>query len=173
VLNLSHSRRTRRAGEWTDGKAVTFIVTLAAHRSVTLAAARAGMSRKAAYALKRRDCGFAAAWKSALAVAAAAPSKLKGDTEVHNPPIGGPLGNSVALPRDRSLDARKRDFFFAGLAATRSSLSHSDGEGDHPQGGGGAPPSRLRRATSPSLRDREDHVARSAPRPLARSGRRP
>jgi hypothetical protein len=116
LLNLSHFRRPRRAGEWTDARAVTFIVTLAAHRSVTLAAARAGMSRKAAYALKRRDCGFAAAWESALAAAAPAPAKSKSDTEVYNPPIGGPLGNSAAMPRSRSLDARRRDLFFANLA---------------------------------------------------------
>ena len=116
MLKLSYFRRPRRAGEWSQGKAVTFIVTLAAYRSVTLAAKRAGMSRKSAYALKGRDSGFAAAWKSALAAAAPGPAKLKGNTEVHAPPIGGPLGNSVALPRNRSLDTRRRDLFFAGLA---------------------------------------------------------
>jgi hypothetical protein len=61
--------RPRRSHEWSDANIVTFIVTLAARRSVTLAAARAGMSRKAAYALKRRDSGFAAAWSAALASA--------------------------------------------------------------------------------------------------------
>ncbi len=40
---------------------------------------------------------------------------------------------------------------------TNSSLSRSDGEGDRPKGGGGVtPPSALRAATSPSLRDREE-----------------
>ena len=60
-------RRPRRPHEWSNAKAVTFIVTLAALRSVTLAAARAGMSRKSAYALKGRDPAFAAAWRAALA----------------------------------------------------------------------------------------------------------
>jgi hypothetical protein len=59
--------RLRRPHEWSGAKIVTFIVTLAAQRSVTLAAAQSGMSRKAAYALKRRDPAFAAAWNSALA----------------------------------------------------------------------------------------------------------
>lgn len=74
MLQLARTRRPRRAGEWTETKAVTFIVTLAASQSVTLAAARAGMSRKSAYALKRRDAGFAAAWN--VAVAAVAKSAL-------------------------------------------------------------------------------------------------
>ncbi|MES2119622.1 MAG: hypothetical protein V4513_03485 [Pseudomonadota bacterium] len=63
---LSRSRRPRRANEWTNDRAVTFIVTLAAARSVTLAARAAGMSRKAAYALKARDRAFAAAWAKAV-----------------------------------------------------------------------------------------------------------
>jgi hypothetical protein len=116
LLKLAHVRRPRRAREWSDGKAVTFIVTLAAHRSVTLAAVRAGMSRKSAYALKHRDSGFAAAWNSALAAAASGQAKLKGDTKVHDPPIGGPQGNSAALPHTRSHDEQMRDLFFASLA---------------------------------------------------------
>ena len=47
---LSTPRRLPRPNEWARGKAVTFIVTLAATRSVTLAAREAGMSRKSAYA---------------------------------------------------------------------------------------------------------------------------
>ena len=62
--------RPRRPHEWSNVKAVTFIVTLAALRSVTLAADRAGMSRKSAYALKSRDPAFAAAWVAALGSAA-------------------------------------------------------------------------------------------------------
>ncbi len=64
---LSRPARARRSNEWNGGKAVTFIVTLAASRSVTLAALEAGMSRKSAYALKERDRAFAAAWNAALA----------------------------------------------------------------------------------------------------------
>ena len=116
MLNRSHSRHPRRAGEWTDGKIVTFIVTLAAHRNVTLAAARAGMSRKSAYALRHRDSGFAAAWQSALAATALTPAKLKGNTEVHNPPVAPPQGNTVAVRGDREKDAQIRDLFFANLA---------------------------------------------------------
>jgi len=66
---LSKSRRPHRAGEWSSALAVTFIVTLAATRSVTLAARAAGMSRKSAYALKDRDPAFASAWSAALAAA--------------------------------------------------------------------------------------------------------
>jgi hypothetical protein len=62
--------RPRRPHEWSAAKIVTFIVTLAAHRSVTLAATRAGTSRKSAYALKRRDPAFAAAWLAALTATA-------------------------------------------------------------------------------------------------------
>ncbi|MES2904761.1 MAG: hypothetical protein V4696_11295 [Pseudomonadota bacterium] len=62
----TRTHRTRRAAEWSAGKIVTFIVTLAATRTVTLAARAAGMSRKAAYALRQRDPAFAAAWDAAI-----------------------------------------------------------------------------------------------------------
>lgn len=52
---LSCPLRPRRPGEWTAGSAILFIVTLAAKGSVTLAARDAGMSRKSAYALRKRD----------------------------------------------------------------------------------------------------------------------
>jgi hypothetical protein len=51
--------RPHRPGEWMAGSAILFIVTLAAKGSVTLAARAAGMSRKSAYALKKRDPLFA------------------------------------------------------------------------------------------------------------------
>ena len=60
--------RTRRPSEWSAGKVVTFIVTLAATRTVTRAARAAGMSRKAAYALRQRDPAFRAAWNAAMGV---------------------------------------------------------------------------------------------------------
>lgn len=99
---ISRPRRPRRTGEWTDAKAVTFIVTLAATRSVTLAARRSGMSRKAAYALKSRDPAFASAWNAALAAGRPAKrqepvlSLSKGDkvTEVHGVPFSHGQGNS-------------------------------------------------------------------------------
>lgn len=100
MFKLSRFRRPRRAGEWRQGKVVTFIVTLAAHRNVTLAAACLGMSRKSAYALKHRDSGFAAAWDAAVAAGALpmrkepALNSIQGDKgdEPHNPGGGVPLG---------------------------------------------------------------------------------
>ena len=89
---LSKSRRPHRAGEWSSALAVTFIVTLAATRSVTLAARAAGMSRKSAYALKDRDPAFASAWSAALA---AAEQRRQGDKadKVDTPPPPRRQGN--------------------------------------------------------------------------------
>lgn len=84
AIILSPARRARRPGEWTPGRAVTFIVTLAATRSVILAARRAGMSRKSAYALKSRDSAFSGAWHSAL-----------------NAPCVGGRGDKVPAPQRR------------------------------------------------------------------------
>jgi len=113
---LSRPRRPTRAGEWTPGRAVTFIVTLAAHRSVTLAARHAGMSRKSAYALKRRDPAFAVAWQSALAAGNSA--RIQGDKieETHDP--RNSLGQGDTSPSDRSpeRDRFARDLFFSRLA---------------------------------------------------------
>ena len=119
--------RPARAGEWSGDKAVTFIVTLAASDNVTLAAARAGMSRKSAYALKRRDPAFAAAWKKALQAndkrRALAQSKGDEGDQLHNPPVGPPKGNSNAHPASRSQDAALRDSFFAALANRHPDLA--------------------------------------------------
>ncbi len=111
MLKLARTRRPRRAGEWTEAKAVTFIVTLAASRSVTLAAARAGMSRKAAYALKRRDQGFAAAWGAAVA-----PIDGNKAYEVDGTRIHKAQGNGRAARPNRAADARSRDRFFGNLS---------------------------------------------------------
>lgn len=114
MLQLARTRRPRRPGEWTEAKAVTFIVTLAASRSVTLAAARAGMSRKSAYSLKRRDALFAAAWNTAFLVPAFNP--IEGDKvdEVHSPPFRRRKGYNDTEPGDRTGDTRGR--FLAGPA---------------------------------------------------------
>jgi len=61
LMYFCRSRRTRRSHEWSPGKTATFTVTLAANGNVTLAARKAGMSRKSAYALKARDPVLAAA----------------------------------------------------------------------------------------------------------------
>lgn len=57
--------RPKSAGRrWTPERQLTFLDTLARTRSVTRAAASAGMSRESAYRLRRRPAGglFAAAW---------------------------------------------------------------------------------------------------------------
>jgi hypothetical protein len=79
---LSRPRRCRRAHEWSDAAAVTFVVTLAATRSVTLAARAARKSRQSAYVVRERDAAFAAAWASALRAG-------QGDKveEVEDPPV--------------------------------------------------------------------------------------
>jgi hypothetical protein len=119
---LSRPRRPARPHEWTQGKAVTFIVTLAATRSVTLAAREAGMSRKSAYALKSRDSAFAAAWAEAQKPRS---KRRQGDKvdRAGTPPAPPPQGdkaNPAALPISqavRRLADQARDDFFAALAA--------------------------------------------------------
>jgi len=113
---LSRPRRPRRSGEWTPAKAVTFIVTLAATRSVTLAAKAAVMSRKAAYALKSRDPAFASAWNAAIAAnRSAKPQGYKVD-EIDGLPFSPHQGDR----RSRRFDAELRDRFFSSLTATRA-----------------------------------------------------
>jgi len=116
LLHLAHFRRPRRAGEWTEAKAVTFIVTLAASHSVTLAAARSGMSRKAAYALRSRDAAFGAAWNEALRATARQAAQGDKVSEVYDSPFRTPQGDDFLLRTDRSFDAAMRDLFFAQLA---------------------------------------------------------
>jgi hypothetical protein len=98
---LSRPRRPRRPGEWTSDRAVTFIVTLAVSRSVTLAARQAGMSRKSAYALKARDPAFASAWSAAARAGAA--RSVQGDKveEVHEPPVRSGHGDTSPSRLDR------------------------------------------------------------------------
>ena len=113
LLFTRANRRTRAAG-WNAGKAVTFIVSLAATRSVTLAAFEAGMSRKSAYALKRRDPAFDAAWRAALE-----PRQGNKVEEIDDPRVSLSQGNSATLAaarasraRRRAVDTRRRDRFF-------------------------------------------------------------
>ena len=117
---LSRPCRPRRAHEWSSDRAVTFLVTLAAHGSVTLAASAAGMSRKSAYALKARDSAFACAWQSALA---ARRPRRQGDKveEVEGARNRTGQGDTGSRTRDRELLSRAalRDGFFARLAEMR------------------------------------------------------
>jgi hypothetical protein len=64
----SRSRRIRRDG-WTTDRQVKFIIALNKTRSVTRAAAVAGMSRESAYRLRDRagHADFARAWDAAAA----------------------------------------------------------------------------------------------------------
>lgn len=124
MLSRHAFRRPPRAGEWSGDKAVTFIVTLAASFSVTLAAARAGMSRKAAYALRNRDPAFATAWDRAIAASRlrtrGAPVEGGKGNDLHNPPVGPPGGNASAR---RAHDEALRDSFFAALATRHPGLA--------------------------------------------------
>lgn len=60
---------------WTAERQRIFMTVLRGSRSVTRAAASAGMSREGAYALRRQPgaAGFAAAWDAALAGVAPTP----------------------------------------------------------------------------------------------------
>jgi hypothetical protein len=116
---LKHPRRPHRSGEWTPATAVTFIVTLAARQSVTLAARCAGMSRKSAYALKARDPAFAAAWTAAIA-AGNRPRPLGNKvSDTHALPIPPPLGNRSRPRHSLTEDLFARDRFFAELLNRR------------------------------------------------------
>jgi hypothetical protein len=119
---LSRPRRAHRSHEWDAGKAVTFIVTLAATRCVTLAAKESGMSRKSAYALKDRDPAFAAAWKAAVKPRRGDKSD-KSDRPRMAPAQGdGPPRASLSKVSTAESDMRRkaaeaeRDRFFARLA---------------------------------------------------------
>ena len=116
------SRRPPRPGEWSRGKAVTFIVTLAATQSVTLAAREAGMSRKSAYAFRARDAAFAQAW--AVALDAGRAKAAEGDKAKHAAPSTSSTRQSVVGAVRQ--DAARRDLFFARLAETRKlATNHS------------------------------------------------
>lgn len=116
---LSRPRRPRRSGKWTETKAVTFIVTLAASQSVTLAARRAGISRKSAYALKSRDPAFAAAWSAALGASAGRRREGNKVSEACDPRFRPPKGDSRHPLQDLEFDAILRERFFTALSATR------------------------------------------------------
>lgn len=118
-MYLCRSRRPRRAHEWSAGKTVTFVVTLAASGSVTLAAKKAGMSRKSAYALKSRDPVFAAAWKAAIGAsgrrsAPPAATGIEGDTRTR---AASSTASTANCRGSLAAAAEERDHWFAMLAA--------------------------------------------------------
>lgn len=103
---LTALQRPPRDGEWNRGKAILFIVTLAATGTVTLAAREAGMSRKAAYALRKRDPLFAAYWEAATKAAdRRAKSSRQGDKSV----AAVSSTSSSATPAHRAGAARPAD----------------------------------------------------------------
>ena len=122
-----HARRIRRDG-WTNGKRVTFFVTLAATGSVTLAAASVGMSRKSAYALKKRDRTFFSLWDRGLAMAGKAkrnarPQLAEGDKS--DAPANRATPSTGVNIRDPDLARAEadRDRFFAALQMRHSGAS--------------------------------------------------
>jgi hypothetical protein len=118
LLPPSRSDRRIRADGWTHSRRVTFCVTLAASGSVTFAAASAGLSRKSAYALKKRDAAFASLWNRSLSAAMAARQEIcrraaKGN-EFHATPDPR---QSINFINRRKADIAERDRFFASLEA--------------------------------------------------------
>jgi hypothetical protein len=86
-MGQPESRSTRRASRrdgWTPERQLRFLAMLSHAKSVTKAAAAAGMSRESAYRLRARDPHglFAAAWAGALK---SEPTPVK----VHKHPIAG------------------------------------------------------------------------------------
>jgi hypothetical protein len=120
LILLSRPFRPNRPHEWSKGKAVTFIVTLAATRSVTLAARAAGMSRKAAYALKSRDPAFADAWKVALARRPQSVPKAAAEGNNSDPAARSISSIDRRHPRARQMEEALRDRFLARLLALQA-----------------------------------------------------
>ena len=100
---MSCPRRPHRLGEWKQATAVRFILTLAGTQTVTLAARRAGMSRKSACTFKSRNEGDEVG-------------------ELGEPPISPPQGDSPIA----NFDADLRNHFFARLAANRRDSAGGD-----------------------------------------------
>jgi hypothetical protein len=110
--------RRQRANGWTHDRCSTFVVTLAASGSVTFAAASAGISRKSAYALKKRDAAFAAFWARSPVAAQLARRKArrmaaKGNKACTSPDPRQPINFINRLNADMIV----RDGFFTSLRA--------------------------------------------------------
>jgi hypothetical protein len=67
-MDMSNTPATRHDG-WTPARKVQFLEALALDGNVSAACARVGLSREAAYRLRRRDALFARAWAAAQAQA--------------------------------------------------------------------------------------------------------
>jgi hypothetical protein len=124
---LSATYRRIRADGWTPERRVTFCVNLAGSRSVTFAAASVGLSRKSAYALRKRDRDFAALWDSALAAlkaprpacsAKTALRQTEGDEAEARRMVNHASFNGNRSPFARRIAESERDLFFAALGKT-------------------------------------------------------
>ncbi|MGH6706790.1 MAG: hypothetical protein ACREB1_08285 [Sphingomicrobium sp.] len=117
--------RTRIDG-WTEDRRVTFCITLATTGSVTLAATAAGLSRKSAYALRKRDPAFASHWDRSIAAARTARQKSRRNATERNKPHTRPGSRpSINFVNRRDADIATRDRFFAALESLRP--PHSGG----------------------------------------------
>jgi hypothetical protein len=162
-------QRVRSNGaRWTDEAEATFLDHLAASANVTAAAEATGFSREAIYKRRRHDSAFAERWQAALAQGYAriemalvqrAADALEGLAPDPDSPIpqmtvqdavtilklhGASVNGTGRAPgwraRPRSLDEMRASILTKLEAiAPKSSPSRSDGEGDHPKDGGGAP----------------------------------
>lgn len=74
---------SRKVGGWSAARQMLFIETLAETGSVHLAARSAGLSARAAYALRIRSAPFAAAWDAAQQLAVGRLSALAFDRAIH------------------------------------------------------------------------------------------
>lgn len=117
--------RIRRDG-WTKARRVTFFVTLAATGSVTFAAASVGMSRKSAYALRKRDVTFASLWERAIAMrrATSRARPVKGN---RNPPAAALAAQSTGI--NLAAAESERELFFPANAAVRRIDAPANREG--------------------------------------------
>lgn len=84
-IHRTSPERGRRDG-WTPERQLRFLAALARTRSVTRAAAAAGMSRESAYRLRARRDGalFAAAWDRALRRPSPSKEPVLSPSEGHN-----------------------------------------------------------------------------------------
>lgn len=99
--HLSNIRPRIRRDGWTNGKRVTFFVTLAATGSVTSACASVGLSRKSAYALRKRDRTFASLWE--------------GGSQWPGRRAGTSMSRTPKVTKPAPLAENERDLFFAAL----------------------------------------------------------
>jgi hypothetical protein len=126
--HLPNPRPHIRRDGWTNGRRVTFFVTLAASGSVTFACASVGLSRKSAYALKKRDRTFASLWDRALAMAGKARRndrlpRAEGDKSGASISAATPSSGVKPADADHVLAEAERDRFFADLEMRRSGAS--------------------------------------------------